>query len=505
MSAPRPHKIQPTLALNLHHRQGLALLSQAQEVLYGGAAGGGKSHLMRAAAIIWCMMIPGLQVYLFRRTVKDLIKNHFEGPTSFPALLAPLVRSRFVKIVKNEIRFCNGPNGFADGSRIFLNHCEHEADVDNYRGYEFHVLLMDELTLFSERQYRMLQSRVRMSEDFKKKIPEFDQDGNPLRALFPRILCGSNPGGVGHHFVRKHWVDHGPMVIHATPPEDCEAGGVLKDLFAGEPLEVRTRQYIPAKLADNPTLDRRQYAATLVGLNDPLMIRAMLDGDWKIVSGAMFGDIWRDHLHVCPAFDIPIDWSIWRGADDGFAAAHCTLWGTEDRDAGTIYVCGEVYGTKLLPDEIARRVKDKDHYILRTDGEKTFHNNTSLSGIMDLAAWADTGVGVIRSTPTQKISRGDQMNALGMNWKRCRKWPGCEEHGWQNIYRLLAPNPRCPDGMPGLRVFDNCVNLIRTLPAMLRDLKEPEKVAKGQDDHAPDALRYLLQWKDGGFELRRVN
>ena len=491
MSAPRPHKDQPTLNLSLHYRQGLAYLTPAQEVLFGGAAGGGKSHLMRVAAILWCLAIPGLQIYLFRRTVKDLEKNHFKGPTSFPALLYALVQSRYCRIVKNEVRFANG-------SCVFLNHCEHEADADNYRGYEFHVLLIDELTHFTERQYRMLQSRLRMTDEFKAaNVPD------NLRGQFPRILCSSNPGGVGHHFVKRHWIEHGPMVIHRTAPEDNEGNPVIESI-AGMPLLVRPRQFIPSSLMDNPSLDPQEYAAGLASMGDPLLIRAMLDGDWSIVAGAMFGDVWRAHRHICPRFDIPADWPIWRGADDGFGNPHCTLWGTRDPETGTIFIIDEVYGAKLLPDNVIARVKAEDLGIVRADGNgNPYPNGRLLSGILDSAAWADTGVAK-RETPTEKISRADQFNAGGLRFTRCKKWTGCASAGWKNIHRLLAPNPRCPDGMPGLRVFPKCANLIRTLPAVMRDLKDPEEIAENQDDHAPDALRYLLQWTDGGFSLVRM-
>jgi hypothetical protein len=487
MAAPRPHVKQPELNFRLHHRQGLALNSRATEVLFGGAAGGGKSYLMRVAAILWCLMIPGLQVYLFRRTVKDLIKNHMEGPTGFPVLLAALIHSRYVRIVKNEIRFANG-------SKIFLNHCEHEADADSYRGYEFHVLIVDELTTFTERQYRMLQSRVRMPDEFKALIRE------DLRGLFPRILCSSNPGGPGHHFAKKHWVDHGPMVIHNTPPDGAD---VLEDAIGGEPLIVRPRQFIPSLLSDNPSLNRREYAATLAGLNDPLMVRAMLDGDWTIIAGAMF-ERWRPSIHVCPSFDIPADWPLWRGADDGYANAHCTLWGTRDPNTGTVFVIDELYGTKMLADEVIQRVKETDFRIPITDGESFALNVRPLTGIMDLSAWNDTGLGTVKGTRTEKNSRGDAFTAGGLNFHRSRKGPRCRQLDAQNIQRMLAKNPRDPDGNPSLMVFSKCLNLIRTMPAIMRDLKDPEDWADGQDDHALDALRNLLQWKDGGFKLQRV-
>ena len=99
--------------MHLHSKQGEALKTPATEVLYGGAAGGGKSHLMRIAAIVWCAEIPGLQVYLFRRIRGDLIKSHMEGPKGFRSLLAGWAHAGFVKLVDDEIRFWNG-------SKIYL-------------------------------------------------------------------------------------------------------------------------------------------------------------------------------------------------------------------------------------------------------------------------------------------------------------------------------------------------------------------------------------------------
>lgn len=112
--------------LQLHQKQGLAFQTRATEVLYGGAAGGGKSHLMGVAAMAWCVDIPGLQVYVFRRLFPDLIKNHMEGPKGFRAMLAPWQEAGHVKIVEDEIRFSNG-------SRIYLCHCKDDSDRFKYQ------------------------------------------------------------------------------------------------------------------------------------------------------------------------------------------------------------------------------------------------------------------------------------------------------------------------------------------------------------------------------------
>src|SRR5919107_575300 len=92
-----------TLDLKLQPKQTTAFQSEATEILYGGAAGGGKSHLMRIAAIVWCVAIPGLQVYLFRRKYKELLKNHMEGPTGFPQLLGDWIQRKLVKINHSDL------------------------------------------------------------------------------------------------------------------------------------------------------------------------------------------------------------------------------------------------------------------------------------------------------------------------------------------------------------------------------------------------------------------
>ena len=132
-----PNQSSAALNINLHDKQQQAFDSEATEIMYGGAAGGGKSHLMRMSAITWCAEIPGLQVYLFRRIRDDLVKNHMEGPSGFREFLAGWVECGFCQIVEDEIRFWNG-------SKIYLCHCKDEKDRFKYQGAEIHLLLIDE-------------------------------------------------------------------------------------------------------------------------------------------------------------------------------------------------------------------------------------------------------------------------------------------------------------------------------------------------------------------------
>lgn len=448
----------PQVRLPLHRQQGRAFKTAANEILFGGAAGGGKSHLMRSAAIAWCSAVAGLQVYLFRRLYTDLIKNHVEGPHGFRMLMAPLVNAGLASVTLHEIAFWNG-------SKIYLCHLQNAKALAKYQGNEIHVLLIDELTHFTDEMYRYLRGRCRVAG--LKIPPEF-------AGMFPRIICGSNPGSIGHHWVKAAFVDHGPMIPHRAPKEE---GGML-------------RVFIPALYTDNPSLlaDDPGYVDRLEGLGDPLLVRMLKEGDWDVVAGSMFGDVWRKPRHVVAPFALPWHWELWRGADDGYSAPAACYWLTQDPNTRTIYVVRELYRTKMLADDYARRVMSGDREIemVTQDSERVFNAET-LTGLLDSAAFADPGQG--------DISRGRQMNNLGARWKPVEKWPGSRVARVQNLHRALGPNAKDPAGMPGLRIFDTCRHLIRTLPTLPRDPNDIEDIDTEAEDHAFDGLTYGLQYK----------
>ena len=280
---------QSTADIKLTPKQSIAFLTDATETLYGGAAGGGKSYLERTSAIRWCVEVPGVQVYFFRRTLPDLRDNHLRGPTSFFVMLEPYIQSGNVRYraVENEFVFWNG-------SVLHLCYCDSENDVEKYRGAEIHVLIMDELTHFSEYQYRFLRSRVRIAG---LDIPD------KYRAKIPRIECASNPGSVGHAWVKRTFISPKPAhEVWRCPPDE---GGML-------------RQFISAKLSDNPYLleDDPAYADRLKGLGADTLVRAMLDGDWDIIAGQAFEKL-RKSVHAVEPFAPPEDWMVFGSLDWG--------------------------------------------------------------------------------------------------------------------------------------------------------------------------------------------
>lgn len=441
----------------------MALLSEATEILYGGAAGGGKSFLMRAAAILWCCAIPGLQVYIFRRIRDDLVKNHMEGPKGFRALLAALENDGFCSIVEDEIRFWNG-------AKIYLCHCKDAKDVYKYQGAEIHVLLIDELTHFTEQMYRFLRNRVRMVGITLP--PEYV-------GRFPRILCGANPGNIGHQFVKMGWIDGvEALSIRHMPASE---GGMR-------------RQYVPAKLNDNPSMaaDDPGYEDRLSGLGSEALVSAMRDGDWSVIEGAFF-DNWRLNRHVIRPFAIPTVWARLRAGDWGSAKPFSFGWYAVVTDAhrtesglilprGCLVKYREWYGIKtskeggfeanvglkLTAEEVAKGIVEREK------GEKMD------DAVLDPATFQVNGA---PSIAERMIGDGAWFRAAD-NTRVAGKGA---LSGWDQMRARLNGDE---DGNPMLVMFSTCTHSIRTIPALQHDPLRPEDLDTDGEDHAADETRY---------------
>lgn len=446
------------MQLALHPKQSQVFQSPARQILFGGAAGPGKSHLLRVAGIAWATGIPGLQVYLFRRTFPDLYKNHMEGPTSFPLLLAPWIAEGYVKIHydKNHIAFVNG-------SRIHLTHMQYEQDVQKIHGAEIHAALIDELTHFSKPQYAFIRSRVRMAGI---DIPPI------FRGRFPRILAASNPGSIGHNWVRALFIDPAqPGDIWLAPPEE---GGL-------------TTQFIPAYLHDNPSLMEGDpdYANRLRGLGSAELVKAMLEGDWNVLAGGYFDDLWDPTTHVVEPFDVPHSWRIRRAFDWGSSKPFSVgWWAQSDGETpvtaqrriypkGTRFRVMELYGWNGKPNEglrltntdIAKRIKaveDESPYKGR------IHPGPADSQVFDVV---------------NGRSIAGEMETIGIRWQVAQKGPGSRRQGWQLMRQFLKAGRQWPMEEPGLFVFSTCRQFIRTVPVLPRDKMDADDVDSDAEDH----------------------
>lgn len=440
------------LDLKLQPKQGAAFTTQATEVLYGGAAGGGKSYLKRVSAIRWCVEVPGVQVYLFRRTLPDLRDNHLRGPSSFHVMLAPYVQSGHVKhkAVENEFEFWNG-------SILHLCYCDSENDVEKYRGAEIHVLLMDELTHFTEYQYRFLRSRVRIAG---LPVPE------KYRSRLPRIEAASNPGSIGHAWVKRTFVTPKPAmtVWRAT----SEEGGML-------------RQFIPAKLSDNPhlTKDDPSYADRLKGLGADSLVRAMLDGDWDLVAGQAFEKLRRE-THCIDPFTPPADWLCFGSFDWGSTKPFSFgMWTVSNGNAlpdgrtyrkGAMIRFNEVYGWNGKPDEGLRKEAGEVAEIIkaRLNGRKIAYIAA------DPAMWkVDGGPSIAETFLRHGVILRKADNSRLVGYVQLRGRIAGDEEG-----PMLLATRNCHDGF------------WRTMPDIVLDEDHPEDVDTDQEDHCYDDCRY---------------
>ena len=452
-----------SLDLTLHPKQGTALHTDASEVLYGGAAGGGKSHLMRVAAILWCAALGGLQVYLFRRVRDDLVKNHMEGPKGFRAMLAGWQSCGFVSIVEGEIRFWNG-------SKIYLCHCKDEKDIYKYQGAEIHVLMIDELTHFTEPMYRFLRNRVRMvglslAADFAGR--------------FPRILCGANPSGVGHLWVKRTFVD--PSIGRDGPwRASAEEGGML-------------RLYIPARLDDNPSMsaDDPGYELRLQGLGSASLVAAMRFGDWDVIDGAFF-DCWDRSRHVVAPFEVPQDWLRFRSGDWGSAKPFSFGWWAVVPDdyvtvegvtlpRGCLLRYREWYGCQPGKPDIGLKL----HAEAVGQGlrEREARDPKIAYGVLDPAAFAQDG-GPSLAERMMSATQGKIAFRRADN----KRVPGAGAlGGWDQMRARLIGDA---DGAPMIACFSTCADSIRTIPALQHDKDKAEDLDTSQEDHAADDWRY---------------
>ena len=240
-----PHK--PT------ERQMAFLLLPHLEAMYGGAAGGGKSDCILMAATQY-VDIPGYAALLLRRTFSDLAK---------PGALMDRAHNWFGGTAAHWDERSKTWT-FPSGARISFGYLEHERDKYNYQSAEYQFIGFDELTQFQETMYRYMFSRLRRPDDAA---------GTALAQVPLRMRAASNPGGIGHEWVRQRFI--------------------IEGLKAG-------RIFCPAKLTDNPYVDQKSYTEALLRL-DPLTMHQLLDGNWEVMpTGDFFKREWWGIVDQAP-------------------------------------------------------------------------------------------------------------------------------------------------------------------------------------------------------------
>ena len=397
------------------------LAADEKDVLYGGAAGGGKSYAMLVDPLRYAHR-KAHRALILRRSMPELRELIDKSRELYPQAF-PGCKFREVEKVWN----------FPSGAKIEFGFLERDADVYRYQGQAYSWIGFDEIThLPTDFGWNYLASRLRTTDPSIKTY----------------LRCTANPGGVGANWVKNRYI---------LPSEPDKS-------FLG--TDGLTRKFIPAKLTDNPYLANDGMYEQMLNSLPPVQRKQLLEGNWDVNEGAAFVEFDPD-VHVVPPFQIPIAWERLKGIDYGYASESCCLWGTIDIEDGTLIIYRELYRKGLTGQELGSIITEMER-------EDPF----SVNGVLDTAAWANTGT----TGPTV----GEALLRAGHKLRRADK---NRIQGKIQLHEYLKIKD---NGRPKLQIFNTCPNLIREIQSIPLSKTNPEDVDTHASDHAYDALRYMI-------------
>jgi hypothetical protein len=408
------------------------------EVFFGGARGGGKSwgvigdwalhsHEYGADAV-------GLMI---RRTRIELLDLFEQARAVYTKVGATATYSPLRIIMPN-------------GARITFAYLERDPDAEQYQGHNYTRIYCEEIGNFpSPVPIMKLMATLRSGA------------GVPVG-----IRMTGNPGGAGHQWVRARYIDPAPM-----------GWRVIVDEATG--LE---RIYIPSRVTDNQYLGA-DYVQRLKASGSPELVRAWLEGDWSVVSGAFFPEFSMDR-HVIAPRTLPQHWARFRSFDWGSARPFACLWwavsdgSLHDIARGALVNYREWYG--MRPGEPNVGLKLTAEAVATGIREREVDDPQPMNGVADPAMFAEDG----------GPSIAQRMHTMGVHFRPAdnkRVPQRGAMGGWDQVRSRLVGDA---DERPMLLLFSTSRDLIRTLPALQHDDARPEDVDTDMEDHAPDSLRY---------------
>jgi hypothetical protein len=420
------------------------LAASEQEVLYGGAAGGGKSFGLLADPMRY-FHNPNFNGLILRRTndeLRELIwKSQELYPKAFPGAKWAEKKSQWT---------------LPSGAKLWLTYLEREDDVRRYQGLAFSYIAFDELTQHpTPFAWDYMRSRLRTTD--------------PDLPIFMRAT--TNPGGAGHGWVKQMFID----------PAPANQAFVATDLSSGEPLEypeghakagqpLFSRRFIPASLTDNPYLmEGGQYEANLLSLPENQR-RQLLEGDWAVADGAAFPEF-RQSVHVVEPFEIPHNWVRFRSADYGYSSWSAVHWYAIDPAFETLIVYRELYLSKHTGKDLGRAVLDAEM------------GDSIKFGILDSSCWHNRG----QIGP----SIAEEMITMGCRWRPSDRTAGARVAGKNQLHERLKVDE--DTGHPGIVFFNTCRQIIADLPVIPSCPKGSDDIdQRYASDHTYDSLRYGL-------------
>lgn len=449
-------------------RQEFALLRSEFEVLMGGARGPGKTD----TGIVWLLgdeMGDG-KLYIHHPRYRALvIRKNADDLSDW------LDRARYMFAGLNvSIAYKPAILRFPSGAVIRTGHLKDDQAYTKYQGHEYPRMLIEELTQIpDEKRYLQLISSCRST----------------ITELRPQVFNTTNPGGIGHSWVKARFID-------VAPPDTTYTDS-----------EGNTRIFVPATLDDNPVLQEKDpgYIKRLDALKktDEELWRAWRLGDWDVFAGQVFREFRREHHVIRPIVPkksfthiIGMDWGY---SENSAFAAHLSAiipMQTESGDTfNRVVTYKEWAGNQKTPEQWAKEIF--------TDVKKM--------GITISEAYTDPAMH--NALQDGSVSIAEMMESewrklnFGENWLYLEKGNNNRVAGVATLHNWLS---MAPDGKPYWVMTENCLNTIRTLPLLTYDERKPDDVATDGDDHWYDSCRYFLsqirwiQLSAGGFRRTKA-
>lgn len=336
---------------------------------------------------------------------------------------------------------------FPGGEVLMFRAIEKDIDTYKFQGQQFSWVGFDELTQWaSPFPYTYLFTRLRSAKGAKV-----------------RMRAASNPGGPGHGWVKARFIDQ-------VPP------GVGNKVLT-KSGDSYWRVFIPARLSDNKILTKNDpgYADRIYELTDPVLARALAEGDWNMIADAALPE-WDPAIHVIDPAPIPTDKPIWRSMDWGFIKPYACGWLFPDND-GNVILANELYGwsgqpnvgTQEPPGEVRKKIESFE----------SLHEIYVPMGLLDGQCWDHHGHATMIA---------DELGGRALGWKAWPKGQHSRVQQKQILHQFLA----VVNGKSRLKVMRNCRHTIRTLPILPRDKHNLEDVDTNSEDHCYDMLRAAL-------------
>jgi hypothetical protein len=398
--------------------------------LFGGAAGPGKSRALLEECCMQAWEVAGSDSVLLRNSYKELEKSII---SAFRRHILPQWTKLGGQYLEGE-KLMRWPNG----SKTYFGYSENEKDVNQYQGAEFLFIGVDELTMFKLAQWLFLTSRNRC----------------PVKGSFPCMAGATNPGNVGHEWVKSLWIDKKkPAEWESETPYDPAEYAFIKALIWDNPIYAVDENYLNS-LRSLPTHMRQMF----------------LEGVWDLHVGTFF-DNFAPERNTDHALEVRPWFSKWISIDWGFAHDAAVYWHTTLPDQ-RVYTYREFVEKKLTPRELAQEIAKRS--VVGGHAEKV--DEIYLSP--DAYARRD-------SPYTVALQLSDEFERVGL--PRCLHADNDRVGGWTLMYQMLDKQ---------FWVIDrDCVRLIANLPMLTRDPANPEDVLKVDGDDPADAARYGLKSK----------